>query len=131
MPISWLALAATILCSGGGNIIANWSHRFTGRWHLLVLGAACGVQALGLIFYTIAITGIPLSIAYTVLVGSTMVLVTIVAAVWFKERLSARHLVGLALIIFGMVLIKNGETSRAPSAIAPAPAAAPIYSDRQ
>lgn len=112
MPISWLALVATILCSGGGNIVANWSHRFSGRLHLIVLAAACGLQALGLVFYTIAITAIPLSIAYSILIGSTMVLVTIVSALWFKERLSIRHLLGLMLIIAGMLMIKTGETSR-------------------
>jgi Membrane transporters of cations and cationic drugs len=112
MPISWLALAATILCSGGGNIVANWSHRFSGIWHFVVLAMACALQVLGLVFYTIAITGIPLSIAYSILIGSSLVLVTTVSALWFKERLSNRHLLGLMLIIAGMLMIGAGETSR-------------------
>lgn len=112
MPTSWLALIATVLCSGGGNAIANWSHRFAGIRHLYVLAIACGVQGVGLVFYTVAITSIPLSIAYPVLVGSTMVLVTLFAAVWFKEKLTPRHLFGLVLIIIGIVLINSGQTTR-------------------
>lgn len=112
MPLSWLALVATVLCSGGGNAIANWSHHFAGIRHLIVLGMACGVQAVGLIFYTVAITSIPLSIAYPILVGGTMVLVTLFAALCFKETLTRRHMAGLALIILGIVLINGGHTTR-------------------
>ncbi|WP_456151627.1 DMT family transporter [Defluviicoccus vanus] len=109
MSIAWLALAATIVCSSGGNVITNWSHRFSGLRHLLVLGIASGIQVVGLLFYSMALTAIPLSIAYSILVGSTLVVVTIVAALWFKERLTRWHLIGIALIILGMALIKSGK----------------------
>ncbi len=93
-------------------MITNWSHRFSGLRHLLVLGIASGIQVVGLLFYSMALTAIPLSIAYSILVGSTLVVVTIVAALWFKERLTRWHLIGIALIIVGMALIKSGETAR-------------------
>ncbi len=128
IPISWLALAVTILCSGGGNVIANWSHHFSGRWHLVVLCLACGVQVLGLVFFSVALTGIPLNIAYPILIGSSMVLVTITAALWFKESLSSRHFVGLALIIIGMLLIKSGATSHEIQALNSAGATVPMKS---
>lgn len=109
MPISWLALMATIVCSGGGNALANWSHHFTGRSHLVVLAAAIAVHGTGLLFFSVALTGIPLSIAYPVLIGGSMLFVTLLAAVWFKEDLTRRHLAGMALILLGMLLLKSGE----------------------
>ena len=123
LSVAWMALVATIVCSSGGNVITNWSHRFSGAWHLAVLGLACGIQVVGLLFYSVALTAIPLSIAYSILVGSTLVVVTIVAAFWFKERLNRWHLIGIALIILGMVLIESGETARPQvGAIAKTPA---------
>ncbi len=120
MPVSTIALLATIVCSGGGNALANWSHQFSGFQHLVVLGAAVGVHATGLLFFSVALTGIPLSIAYPVLIGGSMVFVTLLAAIWFKERLTMRHLAGMALILIGMILLKGGEPE-AKAAMACAP----------
>ena len=123
MPVSSIALIATIVCSGGGNALANWSHHFSGRQHLIVLAAAIGVHATGLLFFSVALTGIPLSIAYPVLIGGSMVFVTLLAAVWFKERLTTRHFAGMALILVGMVLLKGGA-AEVTSAVSCAPATA-------
>jgi multidrug transporter EmrE-like cation transporter len=123
MPVSSIALIATIVCSGGGNALANWSHQFSGRQHLIVLGAAIGVHATGLLFFSVALTGIPLSIAYPVLIGGSMVFVTLLAAVWFKERLTMRHLLGMALILVGMILLKGGEIEATAAAACPPGAA--------
>ncbi|MFO1129674.1 MAG: SMR family transporter [Rhodospirillales bacterium] len=120
MPVSSIALIATIICSGGGNALANWSHQFSGRQHLIVLAAAIGVHATGLLFFSVALTGIPLSIAYPVLIGGSMMFVTVLAAVWFKERLTVRHLAGMVLILAGMVLLKGGEAASAAAAACPA-----------
>jgi multidrug transporter EmrE-like cation transporter len=117
MPVSMIALIATIICSGGGNALANWSHQFSGRQHLIVLAAAIGVHGTGLLFFSVALTGIPLSIAYPILIGGSMVFVTLLAAVWFKERLTMRHLAGMALILVGMILLKGGETEAASAAV--------------
>lgn len=118
MPISWLALIATIVCSGGGNALANWSHHFSGRSRLMVLAAAIGVHGTGLLFFSVALTGIPLSIAYPLLIGGSMVFVTMLAAFWFKEQLTRRHFAGIALIIVGMLLLKSGDTRHVAHAAA-------------
>jgi multidrug transporter EmrE-like cation transporter len=103
--ISWLALTATILCSTGGNTLANWSHAFSGRKRLYVLASAIGVHGFGLLCFALALTGIPLAIAYPALIGGSVACVTVVAAALFRERLSPRHLGGVALIIIGMLLL--------------------------
>jgi multidrug transporter EmrE-like cation transporter len=118
MILSWLALATTILCSTGGNTLANWSHDFAGRKRLVVLGSSIGVHGFGLLCFTVALTGIPLAIAYPVLIGGSVCGVTLLAVLLFGERLSQRHLAGLALIIVGMLLLQGarGEADVAEAA---------------
>lgn len=115
MLISWLALAATVLCSTGGNTFANWSHRFVGRKRLMVLATAVGVHGFGLLCFSVALTGIPLAIAYPVLIGGSVACITLLAVSLFGEQLSGRHFAGLALIIVGMVLLHatGGTTAQA------------------
>jgi multidrug transporter EmrE-like cation transporter len=108
MPLSWFALFLTIGCSAGGNALANWSHHFSGFKQLMVLGTAIGVHLLGLLCFSLALTRIPLGVAYPVLIGGSMVAVTLIAVIWFRERLSRQHVLGLSLIIVGMVLLKGG-----------------------
>lgn len=106
MILPWLALIVTILCSTGGNTLANWSHDFAGRERYIVLGSAIGSHVFGLLCFTLALTGIPLAIAYPVLIGGSLSCVTLLAVLLFGERLSFRHLSGLALIIVGMLLLQ-------------------------
>lgn len=108
MPTSWFALILTIACSTGGNVLANWSHSFSGLGRLVVLGAAVCVHLFGLLCFSVALTHIPLGVAYPTLVGGSMLGVTAVAVTWLKEGLSKRHFLGVALIIVGMVLLKAG-----------------------
>ena len=113
MILSWLALLVTVLCSTAGNTLANWSHDFTGHRRLFVLGSAIAVHGFGLLCFTFALTGIPLAIAYPMLIGGTVGCVTLLAVLLFKERPSPRHLGGLVLIIVGMLLVQgvHGEAA--------------------
>jgi drug/metabolite transporter (DMT)-like permease len=70
------------------------------------------------LFFSVALTGIPLSIAYPLLIGGSMMFVTLLAAIWFKEHLTRQHFAGIALIIIGMLLLKSGETGSAAHAAA-------------
>ena len=107
MILPWLALIATILCSTAGNTLANWSHDFAGRKRLVVLGSAIGFHGFGLLCFAVALTGIPLAIAYPVLIGGSVGCVTLLAVLLFEERLSRRHLGGVTLIIVGMLLLQD------------------------
>lgn len=113
--LSWIALIATIVCSSLGNTFAHWSHSFEGRKRLMVLVLAAGVHGTGLLMFSLALTGLPLAIAYPVLIGGSVACVTLLAVVFFRERIGPRHFGGLALIIAGMLLIQTtGLTSAAP-----------------
>jgi multidrug transporter EmrE-like cation transporter len=114
---SWLALAATVLCSTGGNTLANWSHRFAGRKRSFVLVTAMGVHGFGLLCFSVALTGIPLAIAYPALIGGSVACVSVLAVLLFGERLTGRHLAGLACIIAGMLLLHGGLGETADVAV--------------
>lgn len=109
MIFAWLALVVTILCSTAGNTLANWSHDFVGHKRLVVLGSAVGAHGFGLLCFAVALTGIPLTIAYPVLIGGTVGCVTLLAVTLFQERLTIRHLGGVALIIVGMLLLQGAR----------------------
>ena len=83
MILAWLALIVTVFCSTAGNTLANWSHDFTGRKRLVVLSSAVGVHGFGLLSFAVALTGIPLAIAYPVLIGGSVGGVTLLAVLLF------------------------------------------------
>lgn len=105
--IYWLALVVATVCSTGGNMLANWSHACAGNRRWLVLIAAMGVYGFGLLCFSVALTGIPLVISYPVLIGGSVACVSLLAVALFGERLSARHLAGLVLIMGGMLLLQG------------------------
>ena len=127
MIVPWLALGATILCSTGGNTLANWSHAFEGHRRLFVLVAAMGTHGFGLLCFSVALTGLPLALAYPALIGGSMACVTLLAVVLFGERLSSRHIGGLVFIIVGMLLLHSADGQlhevAAATSTAPSPAA--------
>ncbi|MFO1112986.1 MAG: SMR family transporter, partial [Rhodospirillales bacterium] len=85
---------------------------------LLVLATAIGTHGCGLICFSVALAGIPLAIAYPLLIGGTVAAVCLLAATLFGERLSRQHLAGLALIILGMVLLQGTSANPGQSASA-------------
>lgn len=103
--LSSAALAATIICSTGGNALARWSLDLGGRDRWTSLGAAIVAHAFGLVWFSIALAGIPLAIAYPVLIGGSVACVSVLAVAIFKEPFSRRHLSGLILVLIGMLLL--------------------------
>ncbi|MBK8176520.1 MAG: hypothetical protein IPK66_14985 [Rhodospirillales bacterium] len=126
MLLSWLALIATIICSTGGNTFANWSHHFEGRRRLLVLGSAIGIHGFGLLCFSLALTGIPLAIAYPVLIGGSVACVSFLAVLLFGERITSRHLGGLALVLVGMLMLN--DTTAPVSGASATPVTTPMTS---
>ncbi len=108
--IEWLALAAAILFNTLGNFFIKRFSVATEVQGVLdylspsfVLGLA--FFGLNLVLYARALTGIPLALAYPILVGSTVAGVAGIAAFWFGEQLGVAHLLGLALVTAGIALL--------------------------
>lgn len=80
-----------------------------GAIHGLVLNPALitGVfsYAISLGFYIFALKKLNLSIAYPVSVSAAIVLVTIASSIWLGESISANHIIGSIIIMFGIFIL--------------------------
>ena len=56
-------------------------------------------------FFALSLRTIPVGIAYAIWSGFGIVLIALVAWVWFKQPLDGPALVGLALIVGGVVVV--------------------------
>jgi small multidrug resistance pump len=70
---------------------------------LLVSGLFFG--AINALFYTRSLKTIDLSIAYTIFSAGSIILITMVSLILFKESLTVPKAVGIGIICFGMYLV--------------------------
>jgi multidrug transporter EmrE-like cation transporter len=109
VQLAWVSLIGAFFCSGFGNALSKRASHLRGRPRIWGLLAAIGCFGFGLILYALALTGIPLGIAYPILIGGSVVLVTMLAITWLRERVSMRQGIGIVLILVGLVLLNGGH----------------------
>jgi len=107
---SWILLATAILCNILGNyFIKRFSiHGEVGN----MLGylkssfiAGTLFFGLGLLLYTRALKEIPISVAYPVMVGISMMALSLLAIFTLGERFGFRDAVGALLVVAGVALL--------------------------
>jgi len=113
--ISWAWLFGAILFNVAGNLLMKkfaLTKQIVGPLSYVdpffVVGGV--LFGLNLLLYAKAIHQIPLIAAYPVLVGSSVVFVTLGSMLWFSERVSSEAVMGMALIAGGIVLITTGSS---------------------
>ena len=74
----------------------------------LIGGVLC--FGLNLAAYSYALTKLPVSWAYPIMVSVGYAITVCGAAVWFSERLSPRQMVGVAVILAGVWIVASGIT---------------------
>ncbi|GAW41273.1 Multidrug transporter EmrE [Brevundimonas sp. SH203] len=101
-PITWAALLGAIGLEVMGTSLLQASHQFTRAWPTAGM-AVC----YGLAFYllSIALRQMPVGIAYAIWSGLGVVLISVIGAVVFRQRLDPPALAGLAMIVGGVVVI--------------------------
>lgn len=109
LTVAWASLVVAILCSTGGNVFAKWASLQLGWRQRLGLLLAIGVFCFGFLFYALALAGLPLGLAYPVLVGGSVTCVALIGILVLKERASLRLIVGVAMILVGMVVLHVGD----------------------
>jgi multidrug transporter EmrE-like cation transporter len=84
--------------SGGGlaNLLTNW-----------VLLGGLALFALNVAFYTYALSRIPISVAYPIMVSAGFAVIAVVAGSWLGERLSSLQWGGVATIVVGVWLVAS------------------------
>ena len=100
--ITWAALLGAIALEVAGTSLLQASQQFTRAW------PTAGVAVCyGLAFYllSIALRQMPVGIAYAIWSGLGVVLISVIGAVVFRQRLDPPAIAGLAMIVGGVVVI--------------------------
>ncbi len=117
----FVALAAALLLNATANLMMKFGiERFKaagvsiaeGAWPVLVALLSNWVLILGLvcfatnvILYTYALKGLPISVAYPIMVTLGFAIIVIVAGLYLNERPTSMQWVGVTLILIGVWLV--------------------------
>jgi multidrug transporter EmrE-like cation transporter len=100
----------TALCSGIG--IALMKHGLTGEiMRVAVLAAGLVIYGTGIVCGIVLLTTYPLSLAYPVVVGLSLVVLAVASSVWLAEPLTLSRLAGTSLVIIGVLLLVREPAS--------------------
>lgn len=61
--------------------------------------------ALNILFYTLALTRIPLSVAYPMMIAGSLTIVALSSALYLGEGISFVQLIGMGLLLISVILI--------------------------
>ena len=105
LSVDWtlwgLLLVAATLELGGDLALKWWAE--TGRW--LGFGVGLVVYAIALVLFAVLLKRAELAVIFALWVGVAAVLLALAGWWLFGESLSVRHLIGLALVILGIVVL--------------------------
>jgi|SRR5690625_61248 len=104
--MSWVYLSLAIVAEILGTLSLRAADGFRKKLWVVPL-----VVFYGLAFYFLALTlaaGMPVAIAYGIWSAIGVALIAILARIIWKEPLTPRMLVGLALIMIGVLLVEIG-----------------------
>lgn len=122
---SWIFLAVALVLNAAANILLKVGSRleslapetserlasFLKTFNVATM-AGLFLFAVNVVFYRKALDGIPISVAYPIMVSLGLVLV-VLAAIWIpllNERVDARQVAGMALIGIGVWLVSGGAS---------------------
>jgi small multidrug resistance pump len=97
---TWLSIAIL------AEVIATSTLKTTEGFSRLIPSLVC-IAGYGVAFYglSMALRTIPTGIAYAIWSGVGIVLVSLVAWIWFKQHLDAAALIGMTLILAGVIIV--------------------------
>ncbi len=96
----WLALFIAIIFGVCGTISMKLSNGLTNLKYLLLLSISYSISFIALTF---AVKYLDLSVVYAVWSGLGTLLVATIGMLFFKERVSARKIIFLLLILIGVI----------------------------
>jgi small multidrug resistance pump len=101
--MAWLYLFLGAVISLAANFLLKASNGFENLTYGLV---SLAMFMVGIALYGFAIKVIPLNVAYVIWTGASVVLLTIVAFIFFDEKITLTHLLFISMIIVGSVGLK-------------------------
>jgi len=100
-------LIFAVLLNAGSNVFYKYSslnsHQKLLSLVLITLGLLLG--GVNAVFYTRSLKGISLNIAYPIFSAGSIILVTLVSILIFRESVTALKIVGISIICLGVVLV--------------------------
>ena len=108
----WLMLTGSILLNALGNLMMrafSLSIEIRGIRDYLSLSFLLGISAfgLGVLLYARALRDIPIVFAYPIQVGACVLIISLVATIWFDENLGVPTIIGILLVIAGIVMLSR------------------------
>lgn len=114
MTSAWIWLSLAIVGSSGGNLLLKFASQrgTTGFETFLSVPFLVGAALFGggLMCYMRALRTLPLAVAYPTVVGASILVISAMAMVFFKERLTTSYVFGVILIFAGLVLLTRNST---------------------
>jgi multidrug transporter EmrE-like cation transporter len=106
---SWLSLFATIALNCEANVMLREVSAEVGMTPALFASGpfllAAISMGLAFVFYVMALSRLSLSVAYPVLVGSTMIVIALASYLRLGTPLTPSQLAGTILVLIGVVLV--------------------------
>ena len=101
-PMAWAPLIGAIMLEVAGTSLLQRSEQFTRLWPTLGLAVCYGAS-----FYllSLALRHVPVGVAYAIWSGLGVVLISVIWATLFRQKLDLAAMAGLSLIVAGVVVI--------------------------
>jgi multidrug transporter EmrE-like cation transporter len=112
--IGWVLLVAAFCFNAGANVMLKYATRTPVGFNDGIVGfvkgnivglTAIGVFAGNVVLYFLALRTLPLSVAYPIMNGMTMIVVLVLAVSFLGERVAPAQIVGCALVVIGATLV--------------------------
>ena len=103
----WLFLFIAIILEVGGTTSMKLAKGFSNIIPSILVFLFYGTS---LIFLTLALRRLHMSLAYAIWAGIGTALITLISYLYFQEPLTNLKLISLALIIFGVIGLSAGES---------------------
>ncbi len=98
--MAWIYLGIGILVSAVGNALMKQSNGFE---NLLTGLASLGFFAVGMVLYGFAVKTLPISIAYIAWTGISILLITAIGIIYFKEVITPIAAIFICMIVTGVI----------------------------
>lgn len=102
-PMNWIYLAIAIAAEVAATSALKASDGFTRLLPSIIVVAG---YASAFYFLSLTLRTMPVGVAYAVWSGVGIVLIALIGAVFFKQRLDAGALLGMGLIVLGVLVIQ-------------------------
>jgi small multidrug resistance pump len=106
MLISWLYLIAAIVFEVSGTTCMKLSAEFTKIVPSILIFVFYG---LSLIFLTLSLRTIPMSIVYSIWAGLGTLIIASISAIWFHESFTFVKILSMSFIILGIIGLNFAE----------------------